>query len=140
MARFTIDQTLAGVPIFSECAKKELKSIATLMTSMEVAAGEALTTQGDSGREFMIIETGSATVRRNDRKVGTLGPGDCFGELAMLAGGARTATVVADTDMVVWALGPQEFSSLMRKSPSITRNVLLGAVKRLYDDNQRSVQ
>ena len=140
MARFPVDQTLAGIPIFSECTRKELKSIATLMTSTEVSAGQALTTQGESGREFMIIESGYATVRRNGRKLRTLGPGDFFGELAMLAGGTRTATVIADTDLVIWALGPQEFSSLMRKSPSIAQNVLLGAVKRLYEENQRSVQ
>ena len=71
------------------------------------------TGQGDPGREFMIIAEGTAAVKRNARKIATLGPGDFFGELAVLAGVPRTATVIAETDMVVEAMNRQEFSSLL---------------------------
>ena len=67
------------------------------MRERTVAAGTALTTEGESGDEFMIIMDGTATVRRNGRRVSQLGPGDFFGEMSLLDPGPRTATIVADT-------------------------------------------
>jgi CRP-like cAMP-binding protein len=138
MAR-DIDQTLSRIPIFSECSNRELKAISKLVTPVEVKAGKVLTKEGDQGREFMIIAIGTATVRRNGRKVATLGPGDFFGELAVLAGVPRTATVTADTDMVVEALNRQEFSSLLDESPTLAKKILIGAVKRLYENDTKSL-
>lgn len=140
MAKTEIDAVIAAIPIFSSCNKKELRSITRLLSSLRVSAGEMLTTQGGHGREFMIIESGTAVVRRNNRKVGTLGPGDFFGELAMLAGVTRTASVVAETEMVVDVLNPREFSSLLSDNPAIASKIYLTAIKRLYEDNQRGLQ
>lgn len=139
MARSDIDQTLAGIPIFSECSKKELKAISKLVTSVPIVAGKVLVREGDPGREFMIIAEGRATVKRNGRKIATLGPGDFFGELAVLAGVPRTATVTAETDMVVEAMNRQEFSSLLDESPAMAKKILLGAVKRMYANDQKSL-
>jgi CRP-like cAMP-binding protein len=88
----------------------------------------------------MIIESGTAVVRRNDRKVGTVGPGDFFGELAMLVGVSRTATVVAQTEMVIDVLNPREFTSLLADNPAIAAKIYRTALKRLYEDNQRGLQ
>ena len=140
MARADIDKVLAAIPIFSTCNKKELRAVTRLLSALRVSAGEVLTTQGDSGREFMIIESGTAVVRRNDRKVGTLGPGDFFGELAMLAAVPRTATVVAQTDMVIDVLSSREFASLLKNNPTIASKIYLTAIRRLYEDNQRGLQ
>jgi CRP-like cAMP-binding protein len=140
MARSEIDDAVARIPIFSECSKKELKEIGRLLSSLAVKAGDMLTEQGHKGNEFMIIERGTATVRRDGNDIGQLGPGDFFGELAMLADAPRTATVVANEDMVVWTMSRQEFSGLLRQSPSTAMNVLVSAVKRLYADNLRGVQ
>jgi CRP/FNR family cyclic AMP-dependent transcriptional regulator len=139
MARADIDQTLSRIPIFSECSNRELRAISKLVTPVEVRAGKVLTREGDPGREFMIIASGTATVRRNGRKIATLGPGDFFGELAVLAGVPRTATVTADTEMVVEALNRQEFSSLLDESPSLAKKILVGAVKRLYENDTKSL-
>jgi len=139
VARSDIDQTLAGIPIFSECTRKELKAISKLVTPVSISAGKVLVREGDPGREFMIIAEGTATVKRNGRKVTTLGPGDFFGELAVLAGVPRTATVTADTDMVVEALNRQEFSALLDESPTLAKKILVGAVKRLYANDQKSL-
>ena len=79
-------EELKKISIFSELTNRELKSVAKLMTELEVKEGRNLTKQGEVGREFMIIKTGSAAVRRNDRKIATLGPGDVLGELAVLSG------------------------------------------------------
>lgn len=139
MARSDIDQTLAGIPIFSECTRKELKAISRLVTPVSISEGKVLVREGEPGREFMIIVEGTATVRRNGRKVASLGPGDFFGELAVLAGVPRTATVTADTKMVVEAMNRQEFSSLLDESPAMAKKILMGAVKRLYANDQKSL-
>ena len=140
MARAGIDEVVAAIPIFSDCNKKELRAITRLLSSLRVSPGEVLTTQGGHGREFMIIESGTAVVRRNDRKVGTVGPGDFFGELAMLVGVSRTATVVAQTEMVIDVLNPREFTSLLADNPAIAAKIYRTALKRLYEDNQRGLQ
>lgn len=140
MARSEIERVLQSIPLFSKCSKKELKTIGALMTSSSVKAGDALATEGQIGREFVVIEKGEAVVRRKGRKIGTLGPGSSFGELAMLVAGKRTASVTAVTDMSIWVAGPGEFSALLRAHPSIMYNVLMAAVTRLYDDNTREVQ
>ena len=134
-----VDSTLANVGIFSELSSKELKKVSRLVTPVNVKAGKELTREGDPGREFMIIVEGTATVRKKGRKVATLGPGDFFGELAVLAGVPRTATVVADTDMVVDALNRREFSSLLDASPKLAKKILMGAVRRLHELDNKSV-
>ena len=140
MARSEIEQVLQSIPLFAKCSKKELKAIGGLMTLSNVEAGYPLATEGEIGREFIVIEKGEAVVRRNGRKIGTLGPGNSFGELAMLVSGKRTATVTAETDMSIWVAGPAEFSALLQAHPSIMYNVLMAAVTRLYNDNTRAVQ
>ena len=124
---------LAGIELFSELSAKELKRVASFMTPVNVKAGRDLTVQGTPGREFMIIAEGEASVRRNGRLIASLGPGDFFGELAVIAGVPRTATVTAETDMLVETLNRREFSSLLDESPRIAKKVLVGAVRRLHE-------
>ena len=139
MARASVDKTLAKIPLFKECTKKELQAVSRLVTPINVKAGKVLTKEGDAGREFMIIATGSASVRRKGRKIATLGPGDFFGELALLAGVPRTATVIAESDMIVEALNRAEFATLLDESPSIARKVLSAVAKRSYDNEPKSL-
>ncbi|MCU0274279.1 MAG: cyclic nucleotide-binding domain-containing protein [Acidimicrobiales bacterium] len=127
------DDTLKNIELFSELSAKELRDVAKLMTPVAVKAGRDLTVEGEPGREFMIILEGTATVRRNGRVVATLGPGDFFGEMAVVAGVPRTATVTADTDMTLEALNRREFSTLLDESPKLAKKILVGAVKRLYE-------
>lgn len=139
MARASVDKTLAKIPLFKECTKKELQAVSRLVTPINVKAGKVLTKEGEAGREFMIIASGSASVRRKGRKIATLGPGDFFGELALLAGVPRTATVIAESDMVVEALNRAEFATLLDESPSIARKVLSAVAKRSYDNEPKSL-
>lgn len=129
----TLVERLGQIELFSELTGKEIKKVASYMTTIDVRAGRDLTVQGTVGREFMIIADGEATVRRNGRLIATLGPGDFFGELAVIAGVPRTATVTAETKMTVEALNRREFSSLLDESPKLARKILVGAVKRLHD-------
>ena len=139
MARASVDKTLAKIPLFKECTKKELQAVSRLVTPINVKAGKVLTKEGDAGREFMIIASGTATVRRKGRKIAALGPGDFFGELALLAGVPRTATVIAESDMVIEALNRAEFATLLDESPSIARKVLSAVAKRSYDNEPKSL-
>ena len=129
----SLADTLPNIELFSELSKKELKNIAALMTPIQVKMGRVLTKEGDPGREFMIIIEGTATVKRKGRVLARLGPGDFFGELAIVAGVPRTATVIADTDMVIETLNRREFTSLLDESPRIAKKVLVGAVRRLHE-------
>jgi len=126
-------EQLADIELFSELSKREIKRIASFMTPITVKAGRDLTVQGQPGREFMVIAEGEATVRRNGRVIARFSAGDFFGELAVIAGVPRTATVTADTEMVVEALNRREFSSMLDESPKLAKKILVGAVKRLHE-------
>mgnify|MGYP003711289727 CR=1 FL=1 len=94
---------LAELELFADLSKSELRSLVRLMTPVRVRAGRDLTREGETGREFMIIVDGTATVRRGGKVIATLGAGDFVGELSMLAGVPRTATVTAEVWMRPWA-------------------------------------
>jgi len=122
---------LAEIAIFSELSKKELKAVARLMTPLDLKDGATLTRQGEPGREFMIITAGTAKVLIDGVAVAHLGPGDFLGELAVISGTPRTATVTATSPMSVEVLNRREFMSLLDESSSLGRKILVGAVKRL---------
>ena len=124
---------LQNIDLFSELSKKDLRSVSRLMTEVPFKAGRDLMVEGSSGREFMVILDGEATVRRKGRVLARVGAGDFLGELAVIAGVPRTATVTADTDMVLSVLNRREFSSLLDEQPGIARKVLVGAVRRLHE-------
>ena len=85
------EKGLASISLFSELSAKECKAVGRLMTSVTVKPGRDLITEGDVGREFLVITEGEATVRRGGKVVARLGPGDFMGELAVIAGVPRTA-------------------------------------------------
>ena len=124
---------LTEIELFSELSKQEQKRVASLMTPLRVEEGRVLTREGAQGREFMIISEGRATVSRDGREIARLGPGDFFGELSLVAGIPRTATVTADTEMVVNALNRREFAAMLDGSPVLAKKILVGAVRRLAD-------
>jgi len=129
----TVEKQLEAIELFSELTAKERKSVSRLMTNVTIKVGRDLMVEGTAGREFLIILDGEATVRRSGRIVARVGAGDFLGELAVIAGVPRTATVTADTEMSVSVLNRREFSSLLDDQPKLARKVLVGAVKRLHD-------
>ncbi|MCB0978055.1 MAG: cyclic nucleotide-binding domain-containing protein [Acidimicrobiales bacterium] len=116
--------SLAAIPLFSALSKRDLQKIAKATNEITRPAGSMLVDQGDLGREAFFIVEGSATVKRNGRKVGTLGPGDAVGELSLLDHGPRTATVTAETDLVVLVLSSREFSGILEEVPSLAHKML----------------
>jgi CRP/FNR family transcriptional regulator, cyclic AMP receptor protein len=124
---------LSGVALFTPCAKHELKRIAALVDEVEAPEGKTLAKEGETGSEFFVVVNGTATARRNGRKVATIGPGSFFGELALLDQGPRAATVTADTDMQLLVLSSRAFFSLLDKNPSVSRRILQGMAERLRE-------
>ena len=127
---------LRSMKLFSGCTTSELNRISSLTMLVEVKQGTALAEEGSPGREFFIIAEGTATVSRRGLKLAELKPGSFFGEMALLDGGFRTATVVADTDLSVFVFSPAEFRSLQNVAPTVARRMLaeMGSRLRLTDD------
>jgi len=124
MARQTHLDHLGSVPLFSACSKKELQAVAKATDEVHIPAGKALCEQGSIGREAFVIVDGTAEVRRNKKKVASLGPGTCVGELALLDHGPRTASVIASTDLTALVIGVREFTGIIDAIPSISHKIM----------------
>jgi CRP-like cAMP-binding protein len=122
---------LKGVALFSACTRKELELIDGATTELRFPAGEPLARQGENGHEFMVIVEGTARVEIGGHTIATIGSGDFFGEIALLDGGPRTATVVAETDVVAEVIGQREFTGLVEDSPHLAKKLLVGLARRL---------
>jgi CRP-like cAMP-binding protein len=99
-----VEETLSRIPLFSRMGPKELKKLGERMQERRFGEGQAIATEGRTGIGFFVIEEGSATVSRKGEVVGELGPGDFFGEVALIDAGTRSATVVAATHLRCRAL------------------------------------
>lgn len=110
---------LHDVPFFSVLKKGDLEFVAQQTDEVDVPAGKALATEGEIGHEFFVIESGNAEVTRAGEKVGTLGPGDFFGEMALLEEDRRTATVTALSPMTLVVMTRSSFRAMDASMPSI---------------------
>jgi CRP-like cAMP-binding protein len=124
-------EQLKQIALFSACTRKELELINGATTKLRFAAGDKLAQQGENGHEFMVIVEGTARVEIGGQIVATVGPGEFFGEIALLDGGPRTATVIAETDVVAEVIGQREFAGLIEDSPHLAKNLLVGLARRL---------
>ena len=127
-------ELIKSVPLFSSCSKKELEAIAAQADELVVPAGKTLTKEGDRGREFMVIVDGSAEVRKKGRRLNLLGSGDFLGEIALISGGPRTATVTTTSETDLLVLTDRAFSAVTKKMPSIHASVLKALSERLQSD------
>jgi CRP/FNR family transcriptional regulator, cyclic AMP receptor protein len=115
---------IRNVPLFTACTTKELQTIARATDEITLPAGHVLTDQGQTGREAFIIVDGSATVRRNGKKVATLGKGAVVGELSLLDHGPRTATVTTDEETTVLVLDQRHFLAVLDDVPALSHKLL----------------
>ncbi|MEM7091415.1 MAG: cyclic nucleotide-binding domain-containing protein [Actinomycetota bacterium] len=111
----------------------ELRVLSGLATLVDVPAGTSLTSQGTAGRQAVVVVSGTASVLRDNNVIATVGAGDLIGEMSLLTGEPRNATVVADTELSVYALSPREFSSLLSQCPRLAQSITATAVKRLSE-------
>ena len=128
---------LGRIPLLAACPDSELELIARNVTEHRVASGEVLVEEGTVGREFVVIAEGAALVTVGGQTIARVGPGDFVGEIAMLDRGFRTASVVAETDMVIEICGTSEFAVLLAGAPTLTRKLLVGLARRLRTTDAR---
>lgn len=131
MARNAKTDHLSQVQLFSACTNRELSHIAQACDEVTVKAGTVLVEEGTVGHEFYLIIDGQAAVERGGQQVATLGPGQYFGELALLDGAPRNATVRAASDMTLILLGQREFAALLDSWPTVAHKLLTQMAKRL---------
>ena len=121
----SVVEDLRRVPLFSGLSERQLRALAKDFKTRRVPAGTLLTKQGEmSGVGFLVIAEGEAAVTVDGTRVGTLGPGDHFGELAMISEGERTATVEALTPMRCHTIQFWHFRAFAKKNPDVTWKLL----------------
>ena len=122
---------LASLSLFSSCSAKELAAIARITYEVSAEDGRVMCAEGEAGSEFFVIVDGTVEVTIGGRPIVALGPGRFFGEMALLDGGPRIATVKATSPMSLLVLNRSEFESLVVTSPSVTRRMLAALGTRL---------
>jgi len=122
---------LARCPFFEGLSRGELLELAKVTEDMEVEEGKVLTREGQSGSEFFVIVDGEVSVTKDGQEIRTLGPGDFFGEIALLEDTPRTATVVAKTPLRFFVLTRRSFRSMLAHQPELERKVLAALEERV---------
>jgi CRP/FNR family transcriptional regulator, cyclic AMP receptor protein len=118
------ERRLQHLPLFSKLSKRERKRVAPLVDEVEVDAGRTLVTEGELAHELFVIEEGTASVRREGAAVADLGPGDFFGEIALLDDKhRRTSTVVATSPMRLAVVQGHDVRVLERELPDVARQI-----------------
>jgi cAMP-dependent protein kinase regulator len=124
-------ETLRRVSLFEELDAAELQSIADSMHEANVPAGATVTAEGGPADGFFVIDSGEAEVTIDGGRRATMTAGDYFGEIALLQGSNRTATVTANTPLRCYALTPWDFRTLVEGAPSIAWKVMQSMAARL---------
>ena len=127
-------ELLRRIPLFAECTKAELVEVAISADEREATSGQVLTQEGQRGREFFMLVTGAVAVTRSGRKLADLGPGDWFGEIAILTYKPRTATVTATSPVRLLVISDRAFRRVVETTPRIALKVLRNVAERLEYD------
>ena len=131
---------LGEIPLFHNLHDKELIEIAHHADEVAVSNGTTLTEQGASGDAFYLLVEGTAEVSRDGTVIADLGPGDSVGEMALLDGEPRSATVVMTSDGTVLTMPRQEFLGVLDEIPAIAHKLLATLSMRLREANRRLVE
>ena len=129
---------LKSIWLFSACTNSELRRLRSALDEVEVPQGKVLVEEGRIGTEFFLIAEGRATVTKNGRKVASLGPGQYFGELALLDRRPRSASVVSETEMDVLVLHQRQFNGLLESVPTMSRKLLVAMANRLREADAKA--
>jgi CRP/FNR family transcriptional regulator, cyclic AMP receptor protein len=122
---------LKRCPFFADLSRSDLIELAKASEDMEVEEGKALTREGESGREFFVIVEGEVAVTKEGNEIRRLGPGDFFGEIALIEDTPRTATVTATAPLRFFVLTRQSFRSLLAHQPELEQKVNQALEERL---------
>src|SRR4051794_38830656 len=119
MARDLYITRLKAVPLFAHMAKRELDALVRQADHLRYPARRQVIKEGTTGDEFWLVIEGSLVVERGGRKVATLGPGDWFGELAVIAPGPRDASITATTPVELMVISGRQFWGTLKASPTL---------------------
>ena len=119
------------VPLFSSASKHELEEIASIADEIDLPADRKVITEGDAGREFFVLIDGTADVQRAGKKVASIGPGDFFGEISLIAKTPRNATITTTSPVRALVITDRAFRQLLDHSPQIAIGVLTALAERL---------
>jgi CRP/FNR family transcriptional regulator, cyclic AMP receptor protein len=122
---------IKGVPLFSSASKQELGEIASIADEIDLPEGKVLIKEGDTGREFFVLIEGTAEVARGGKKVASIGPGDFFGEIALISKTPRNATITTTSPVRALVITDRAFRQLLDHSPQIQIGVLSALAERL---------
>jgi len=127
-------ELIRRVPLFADCSKRELEEIAGIADEIVLPDGTTLTREGQTGQEFLVLVEGAAEVKKKGRKVNSLGSGDFLGEIALITGVPRTATVMTTQPSRMLVITARDFKALLRRVPSIQLKVLAALASRLSNE------
>jgi CRP/FNR family cyclic AMP-dependent transcriptional regulator len=122
---------LKKVPLFAGLDDKELREIAKSMRERRFTAGDTVTQEGAGGVGFFVVEEGEAEVNVSGTSKGSVGPGDYFGEIALINESPRTATLTARTDMVCYGMTPWDFRPLVESNSTIAWKLLTAMAEKM---------
>ncbi|MBM3730669.1 MAG: cyclic nucleotide-binding domain-containing protein [Actinobacteria bacterium] len=126
-------QHLANVPLFSSCNSRDLDKIAKASERLTLKAGTTMITQGTAGKQAYVILAGTATLKRNGKKIASAEAGAMVGELSLLDQGSRTATVVCDSDCDVLVLEQRKLLAVIDEVPAVGHKLLAALATRIRD-------
>ena len=138
MARPSLD-LIRGVPLFAEADDRFLERLADEFMERTYTPGETIAGEGEAGRTFIVIDTGYVTVTVHGQEVGRLGPGDAFGEMALIDKSARSATVKADTQVHGYQLPVWSFRPLVESHPEMAWALLEALAQRVREAEGRGI-
>jgi CRP/FNR family transcriptional regulator, cyclic AMP receptor protein len=124
-------EVLMNVPLFAGLEKRDLERLAERFQERTFSEGETVVREGSTGTSFFVIGEGSATVSVGDEVRDVLGPGDYFGEIALVDEGVRSASIVAATDLRCYFLTPWEFRPFVEEHPRLAWSLLQNLARRL---------
>jgi CRP-like cAMP-binding protein len=132
-------ELIKGVPLFAEADERFLEQLAREFMERTYAAGETIAEEGEAGRTFVVIERGEVTVSVRGQEVGRLGPGESFGEMALIAKSARSATVKADTEVHGYQLPVWSFRPFVESHPEMAWALLEALAGRVREVESRTI-
>ena len=130
-------ENLQKVPLFKDLSSRDLKQLAGAMNERTYAAGREITTEGESGLGFFVVADGTATVTIDGQTRRQLGPGDHFGEMALIDGGRRSAQVTAETELTCYGMTAWNFRPFLKDHPDLVWALLQTLVARLREAEAR---
>jgi CRP/FNR family cyclic AMP-dependent transcriptional regulator len=138
VAKPRLDAVLAAVPLFDGLSKRQVRQVARLTTLVEHPEGGTVVKQGGPGESFMAVVSGQAKVQVNGKTVGRVLPGDHFGEISLLDGGSRSASVIAETPMTLLRIQHESFLKALVDDPPLSM-ALMTSLARMIRRVDRSL-